>query len=90
MFNLTLPGVKAKLLKLGAQADSKVPLVWVKGITNHLYWCASSTPDGDGEVIKAKWTSLINHVQNVHEVPKCVHQPINPSEDRKKWLKPSK
>ncbi len=31
---------------------------------NHLYWSAVSTPDGNGDLIKAKWMSVVNHVHN--------------------------
>ena len=31
---------------------------WQKSIINHLYWCVSSTPANDSELIKAKWLSL--------------------------------
>ena len=31
---------------------------------NHLYWSAVSTPDGDGEMILAKWLSVDNHIHN--------------------------
>lgn len=31
-----------------------------------MYWCAASTPDGDGEVMKAKWQNVALHTQNIH------------------------
>ena len=39
---------------------------WQRNIINHLYWCLSSTTANDGELIKAKWLSLDNHIHNVH------------------------
>ena len=55
-----------------------------------MYWCAASS-GGDGELMKAKWSSITNHVMNVHEghsetFCKCQHGPL---EDRK-WLKKGK
>ncbi|XP_067294166.1 uncharacterized protein [Pseudorasbora parva] len=62
---------------------------WQKSIKNHLYWSASSS--SNGEEMVAKWTSLLNHIQNVHVhenplFPKCLHPP---SADKNKWLKPA-
>uniref|UniRef100_A0A671W0Z0 THAP-type domain-containing protein n=1 Tax=Sparus aurata TaxID=8175 RepID=A0A671W0Z0_SPAAU len=42
-------------------------------------------------VTVAKWTSLLNHIQNIHVpdnplFPECLHAPSN---DKKKWLKPA-
>lgn len=41
----------------------------------------------------AKWTSVSNHIQNVHQnddwrFPQCLHQPVDANGQRK-WLKPS-
>lgn len=41
--------------------------MWRKAIINHLYWSASSTPDGDGELMAAKFRAISNHVINKHE-----------------------
>ncbi|XP_039522036.1 uncharacterized protein LOC120475416 isoform X2 [Pimephales promelas] len=62
--------------------------MWKKSIRNHLYWSACGSSDGEETV--AKWTSLLNHVQNVHVhehplFPKCLHPP---STGKNKWLKP--
>lgn len=61
--------------------------MWQKSIKNHLYWSASGSSNGEETV--AKWTSLLNHIQNVHVhenplFPKCLHPP---STDKNKWLK---
>ena len=55
--------------------------MWQKSIINHLYWCAVSTEDGDGDMIEAKWLSVINHMHNKHRghgepYPKCAHSRI--------------
>ena len=59
---------------------------------NHLYWCVSfSTTANDGELIKAKWLSLDNHIRNVHrkhgkKFPKCVHGRLRRQDRNKIWL----
>ena len=55
-----------KLQALGKQKDCKLVGKWERSIINHMYWCIASTPDGNGEVVKAKWLSLDNHVHNTH------------------------
>ena len=55
-----------------------------------MYWCAASS-GGDGELVKAKWLSITNHVIDVHEghsehFYQCEHGTL---EDRK-WLKKGK
>ena len=36
----------------------------MKGVRNHLYWCATSTKQGFESLILAKWKSFICHVAN--------------------------
>ncbi len=63
-------------------------------MSHHLYWCAGTSQGADGDVILAKWLSLINHMQNVHTghgdlFPECQHGEIHTDAGRrKKWLKP--
>ncbi|XP_048733591.2 uncharacterized protein LOC125649824 [Ostrea edulis] len=56
-----------------------------------MYWVAASTPDGNGEVMWAKWESVENHIHNVHTghntlFPTCAHSTLEGNE-QKKWLK---
>ena len=49
-----------------------------------MYWCVASTPNDNGEVVKAKWLSLENHVHNIHSghsklFPKCAHAGLSGS-----------
>ena len=37
----------------------------IQSIINYLNWCAVSTEPGQGELIIAKWTSVVNHVINM-------------------------
>lgn len=77
-----------KLLKLSQSKDCEVLKKWLKSIKNHLYWSATTSVSGPEKV--AKWTSLLNHMQNTHVhdnplFPKCEHQDKT-SRDNKKWF----
>ncbi|XP_078030983.1 uncharacterized protein LOC117267587 isoform X2 [Epinephelus lanceolatus] len=65
--------------------------LWKKSIVNHLYWSASTS--ASGEEVVAKWSSVANHIQNVHIhdntlFPTSLHQPLV-GEQARQWLKPS-
>ncbi|XP_063043320.1 uncharacterized protein LOC134437731 [Engraulis encrasicolus] len=67
--------------------------LWRPAIVNHLYWTAASTPDGNGDLMEAKWTSLVNHVQDIHEhdtpaFPTCAHPHLEGEHRDKEWLEP--
>ncbi|XP_077985945.1 uncharacterized protein LOC144440449 [Glandiceps talaboti] len=90
-------GLVKKIEKLAKQTNCEEVRGWIKSITNHLYWCASSTPDGDPDLMLAKWLSIDNHIHDVHEnhdsslFPRCDHEDIPESVSRKKkWIKPGK
>ena len=64
--------------------------MWAHSISNHLYWCAASS-GGDGEELKTKWLSILNHVADIHEghgdkYPRCEHGPL----DDRQWMLPGK
>ncbi|XP_065894356.1 uncharacterized protein [Dysidea avara] len=85
-------GFRKKFEKLGKQKDCELVSEWQKSIINHLYWCASTTPDDDSELVQAKWLSLDNHVHDVHrrhstKFPKCSHGRLRRQERKKKWFK---
>ena len=48
---------------------------WIQGIKNHLYWCAISTNQGFGDLMVAKWMSLLLHVAD-ELFPDCAHGEI--------------
>ncbi len=33
---------------------------WRPAVINHLYWTAASTPNGDADVMEAKWKSMVS------------------------------
>ena len=85
-------GVRKKIEALAKQKDCNIVGEWQKSILNHLYWCVASSPNGDSELVQAKWLSLENHIHNVHrghskKFPKCTHPRLQASERNKKWLK---
>lgn len=63
---------------------------WDKGACNHLYWCATSTAAGFGELIGAKWNSFMQHVANKHDnhssplYKKCAH---GDQIENRRWIK---
>jgi hypothetical protein len=75
------------LQRAANERDSYAITPWIAAIRNHLYWCATSCRDEEGEVKVAKWTSILNHIQDVHEghdplYLRCLHGPLSP----KKWI----
>ena len=78
--------LKKKLTAQGKKKGYEVLINWLPSINNHLYWCAA-TSGGDGELVKAKWRSITNHVCNIHAnhctiFPSCLHEPI----DERDWI----
>ncbi|XP_033962418.1 uncharacterized protein [Pseudochaenichthys georgianus] len=76
--------------KRSQNKDCKVLKRWLHSIKKHVYWSATGTTSGPEKV--ASWTSVVNHLQNihVHDDPlflKCSH-PERASSDANKWLKP--
>ena len=64
----------------------------MKGISNHLYFCAISS-GGDGPLAKAKWLSILNHTINIHThdsnlYPACIHGDL--SEEPREWIEPGR
>ncbi|XP_033956100.1 uncharacterized protein [Pseudochaenichthys georgianus] len=84
-------GLSKKLLKLTQNKDCDTKLKrWLRSIKNHVYWSATSTTSGPEKV--ARWTSLVNHLQNVHVhddplFPKCTHPVGAASDANKPYLK---
>jgi hypothetical protein len=86
-----ISGVKKKLMALAKEKECQDVSKWIKSITNHLYWTAASSREGDGELMVSKWKSVSGHVQNVHhghegQFKKCQHETLL----HRVWLKPGK
>lgn len=69
-------GLSKKLESLGKERQCEAVREWAKSIVNHLYWSVASSSTGEEAV--AKWVSVANHVQNVHQhddwlFPACAH-----------------
>ncbi|XP_026100436.1 uncharacterized protein LOC113071285 isoform X1 [Carassius auratus] len=67
--------------------------LWRPAIVIHLYWTAASTPDGNPAVMEAKWRSLVNHIQDIHDhdtpaFSSCAHGPLDGDQRNKEWLDP--
>ena len=82
--------LRKKIEKVCKRKGCEIIAEWMKSIINHLYWCAVSTQSGDGNIIRAKWVSVANHMHNIHHhdnehFPECAHSLIY---GRRKWLKP--
>ena len=79
-------GIKKKLARLSTNKDCSIIGEWTKSITNHLYWCAASAPEGDGDDIVKRWKSLMDHICDEHAT--CYHEDLTLEERRKNWLIP--
>ena len=81
--------ITKKMLKAGKQKGFEIIKDWVRGVRNHVYWCATSTKQGFEELIVAKWNSFLSHVSNTHtNLPdelfkKCQHEDL----ENRKWIK---
>ncbi|XDV42669.1 hypothetical protein PO909_011287 [Leuciscus waleckii] len=82
-------GVSKKLLRIAQNKDSEKLQKWYRSIKNHIYWTAASSSSGPERV--AKWTSILNHIQDMHThddpvFPQCLHPQRNTT-DKSKWLR---
>ena len=81
----------AKSVKKGVNKVAKFKgceevAAWKKSILNMCYWAASSS-NGDEALVRKKWESMLEHVQNKHK--NCYHGrlPRGRGVRSKKWLK---
>lgn len=85
-------GLQKKITTVAQQRGCETLGMWKSSIVNHMYWVASDTPSGDGELMWAKWESLLCHIQDLHDghpnplYTRCQHGPL---EDRE-YLEPCK
>eukprot|EP00795_Rhopilema_esculentum_P010095 gene10095-18746_t len=83
-------GLSKKMDALAKRPRCSLLGKWIKSIVNHMYWCAASS-DGDGDLMLAKWDSVVNHICDIHEghselFPKCSHEPSD--DDPRNWFQP--
>ena len=85
--------ITKKMMKAGKENGCEIILQWIKGVRNHIYWCATSTKEGFEEMILAKWKSFVYHVANRHTghpntlFPDCAHEELETPRD---WIKVGK
>jgi len=51
-----------------------------------MYWCAASSPDGDGDEMVKRWKSLMDHLCNDHS--NCYGDHTDLEDRHRKWLIP--
>ena len=73
--------IKSKLAKKAKKKECEELAPWIKSVTNHLWWSAM-TCEGNAELLKEKWISILNHVVDKHSWDSsilyncCPHDPI--------------
>ena len=87
-------GLCKKIDKLAKKKECEDVGEWWQSISNHMYWCAASTPDGNGQMMQEKWKILPFHIQNTHEnnnsqlYPECGHGELQGEAKDRLWLEP--
>ncbi|XP_064598560.1 uncharacterized protein LOC135464916 [Liolophura sinensis] len=81
-------GVSKKLEGLAKKKGAEAIKPWIKSVSTHLYW-AASTSANDGEMKLAKWQSLTRHIRNIHthpskRYPECRHGPLE--DNQRNWM----
>ena len=79
-----LSGIKKKLTNQAKMRGHDDLQGWIKSITNHLYWSVTFSVEKVSRL--AAFTSVFNHITNVHVheddvFPKCLHPQIS-----RKWI----
>ena len=52
--------------------------------TKYMYYVASTTPEGDPDVVERKWRMLALHVQNIHD--KSTHRELEGEARTRLWV----
>ena len=87
-------GLSKKIDKLAKKKDCEDVGQWRQSISNHMYWCAASTPDGNGQLMQEKWKMLPLHIENIHSNPnndvysECGHGELEGEARDRLWLQP--
>lgn len=89
-YNTTYPfikGIHKKILAKSKRRTCDVLGRWAQSISNHIYWAAASS-GGNGQLVRDKFLSILNHVTNVHVghselFPSCEHEALA---DDREWI----
>ncbi|CAH3147788.1 unnamed protein product [Porites lobata] len=87
-------GLCKKIDKLAKKKECEDVGEWRQSVSNHMYWCAATTPDGNGRMMQEKWKILPLHIQNIHvnqssELYKeCGHGELEGEARDRLWLQP--
>ncbi|XP_078352898.1 uncharacterized protein LOC144637699 [Oculina patagonica] len=86
--------VVKKLTNKAKQKGCEELSPWIQSISNHLWWSAA-TCDGNVNILREKWRSVLDHITNKHKwsgnthFHQCCHRRISSSEAKNIcWLKP--
>lgn len=84
--------MKKELAKEALKDASGLVKKWIGALVTHLYWCATSTPDGNPDIIEAKYLSIVNHIANCHKhdsplFPRCAHSRKKKGQKQKEYFK---
>lgn len=61
--------------------------LWIKSTSNHLWWSVA-TCNGDANLLREKWISIVHHAANKHrwagckKFKKCAHHPLSRKEKK--------
>lgn len=83
-----------KLTKKAKKKFNQELSLWIKSTSNHLWWSVA-TCNGDANLLREKWISIVYHAANRHrwagckKFKKCAHHPVSRKEKKSvQWLKP--
>ena len=82
-----------RIWKAAKNKDCGLLAEWLPSISRHFWW-AVATSEGNHELLREKWRSVLNHIVNRHAwagakfFKRCAHNPLTLEQRReKKWLK---
>ncbi|KAM9364116.1 uncharacterized protein KZ484_010411 isoform 1-T1 [Pholidichthys leucotaenia] len=92
--SFNVPGFSKKLVAASSERGCMELRAWSKSVVNHMYWSAMSSPQGQGDLVLAKWLSIVPHCMDIHVghgtlFPTCEHGELQGKDRCKKWVKPS-
>lgn len=87
-----MSGLKKDLGKAASMDKSGLIQRWTRPLLTHLYWCATSSAEGNEDLIEAKYCSIMDHIANIHThdstlFPKCAHARRKKGQKKKEYFK---